>query len=91
MTLSVYSLFQLQGAFSKNLPMLLSCRLLTGIAGSSRTYGFVNLVLLRMLTPRFPAIALTNAGGAVSDIWNFRERGLASAIYATVPFLGPGT
>ncbi|KAG6829666.1 hypothetical protein H0H92_003909 [Tricholoma furcatifolium] len=33
--------------------------------------------------------ALTNAGGAVSDIWNARERGLASAIYATVPFLGP--
>ncbi|KAG6833185.1 hypothetical protein H0H87_010247 [Tephrocybe sp. NHM501043] len=25
----------------------------------------------------------------VSDIWNARERGLASAIYATVPFLGP--
>ncbi|KXN87747.1 hypothetical protein AN958_08223 [Leucoagaricus sp. SymC.cos] len=68
MTLSVYSLFQLQGAFSKNLPTLLSCRLITGIAGSS---------------------PLTNAGGAVSDIWNFRERGLASAIYATVPFLGP--
>lgn len=35
-------------------------------------------------------LALTNAGGAVSDIWNARERGLASAIYATVPFLGPG-
>lgn len=68
MTLSVYSLFQIQGAFSKNLPTLLSCRLLTGITGSS---------------------PLTNAGGAVSDIWNFRERGLASAIYATVPFLGP--
>ena len=36
------------------------------------------------------ASALTNAGGAVSDIWNAHERGLASAIYATVPFLGPG-
>ncbi|KAF9450774.1 MFS general substrate transporter [Macrolepiota fuliginosa MF-IS2] len=67
-TISVYTLFQLQGALSKNLPTLLSCRLLTGIAGSS---------------------PLTNAGGAVSDIWSFRERGLASAIYATVPFLGP--
>lgn len=32
--------------------------------------------------------ALTNAGGAVSDIFNARERGLASSIYATVPFLG---
>ncbi|KAG6861731.1 hypothetical protein C0995_012735 [Termitomyces sp. Mi166 len=32
---------------------------------------------------------LSNAGGTISDIWNARERGLASAIYATVPFLGP--
>ena len=37
-----------------------------------------------------PPAALTNAGGTVSDIWSPRERGLASAIYATVPFLGPG-
>ncbi|PPQ89058.1 hypothetical protein CVT25_006430 [Psilocybe cyanescens] len=67
-TLSLYTVFQLEGALGRNLGTLLSCRLLTGIFGSS---------------------PLTNAGGAVSDIWNFRERGLASAIYATVPFLGP--
>ncbi|TFK72561.1 MFS general substrate transporter [Pluteus cervinus] len=67
-TLSAYTLFQLEGSLGHNLPTLLSCRLLTGIFGSS---------------------PLTNAGGAVSDIWNARERGLASAIYATVPFLGP--
>ncbi|KAF8906065.1 major facilitator superfamily domain-containing protein [Gymnopilus junonius] len=67
-TLSLYTVFQLQGALGRNLGALLSCRLLTGIFGSS---------------------PLTNAGGVVSDIWNFRERGLASAIYSTVPFLGP--
>ncbi|KAF5386739.1 hypothetical protein D9615_001788 [Tricholomella constricta] len=67
-TLSVYAVFQIGGSLGHNLPTLLSCRLLTGIFGSS---------------------PLTNAGGAVSDIWNARERGLASAIYATVPFLGP--
>ncbi|KDR73421.1 hypothetical protein GALMADRAFT_608214 [Galerina marginata CBS 339.88] len=67
-TLSLYAVFQLEGALGRNLGTLLSCRLLTGIFGSS---------------------PLTNAGGAVSDIWNFRERGLASAIYASVPFLGP--
>ncbi|KAG5645832.1 hypothetical protein DXG03_005173 [Asterophora parasitica] len=69
MTLSAYAAFQIGGSLGHNLPTLLSCRLLTGIFGSS---------------------PLTNAGGAVSDIWNARERGLASAIYATVPFLGPG-
>ncbi|KAF8160601.1 major facilitator superfamily domain-containing protein [Pholiota molesta] len=68
LTLTLYTIFQIQGALSRNLASLLSCRLLTGIFGSS---------------------PLTNAGGAVSDIWSFRERGLASAIYATVPFLGP--
>ncbi|PPQ66843.1 hypothetical protein CVT26_009622 [Gymnopilus dilepis] len=67
-TLSLYTAFQLEGALGRNLGALLSCRLLTGIFGSS---------------------PLTNAGGVVSDIWNFRERGLASAIYSTVPFLGP--
>ncbi|RDB24165.1 Efflux pump FUBT [Hypsizygus marmoreus] len=67
-TLSAYLVFQLGGSIGHNLAALLSCRLLTGIFGSS---------------------PLTNAGGAVSDIWNARERGLASAIYATVPFLGP--
>ncbi|TFK42877.1 major facilitator superfamily domain-containing protein [Crucibulum laeve] len=67
-TLSLYTVFQIPGALSKNLPTLLACRLLTGTFGAS---------------------PLTNAGGAVGDIWNFRERGLASAIYATVPFLGP--
>lgn len=102
MTLSVYTLFQLQGALSKNLAALLSCRLITGITGSSRksfphpTHRLIKVqinetTLLNSLNSPFLIIALTNAGGAVSDIWNFRERGLASAIYATVPFLGPGT
>ena len=45
--------------------------------------------LSSLLPPSSPRLALTNAGGTVSDIWSFRERGLASAIYATVPFLGP--
>ncbi|KAF8803571.1 MFS general substrate transporter [Phlegmacium glaucopus] len=68
-TISIYTVFQLEGALSHNLPTLLSCRLITGICGAS---------------------PFTNGGGVISDIWNARERGLASAIYATVPFLGPG-
>jgi len=76
-----------QGALSHNLATLLSCRLLTGIFGSSREFFFLQ-VQKYLKAHDFPA--LTNAGGAISDIWSFRERGLASAIYATVPFLGPG-
>lgn len=37
-----------------------------------------------------PSLALTNAGGAIADIFNARERGIASAIYSTAPYLGPG-
>lgn len=35
-TLSAYMLFQLGGSLGRDLPSLLSCRLLTGIFGASR-------------------------------------------------------
>ena len=35
-------------------------------------------------------LALPNAGGTIADIWNARERALATAFYSTAPFLGPG-
>ncbi|CDO76524.1 hypothetical protein BN946_scf184750.g4 [Trametes cinnabarina] len=34
-------------------------------------------------------VALTNAGGALSDMWTPRERGIASALYGTAPWMGP--
>ncbi|KAJ7489949.1 MFS general substrate transporter [Mycena galericulata] len=68
-TLAAYTGFQLLGCLARhNLYALLSCRLLTGIFGSS---------------------PLVNAPAQISDIWNARERGLASAIYSVMPFLGP--
>ncbi|KAG2020659.1 multidrug transporter [Coprinopsis cinerea AmutBmut pab1-1] len=53
------------------------------------SHNVATLLSCRLLTGIFGASPLTNAGGTISDIFNFRERGLASAIYATVPFLGP--
>ncbi|KAF5365776.1 hypothetical protein D9758_003157 [Tetrapyrgos nigripes] len=47
------------------------------------------LLACRLLTGIFGSSPLTNAGGTIADIWDARERGLASAIYASVPFLGP--
>ncbi|KZP24834.1 MFS general substrate transporter [Athelia psychrophila] len=67
-TYSLYTLLHLGGALGQNTATLLTCRLLSGIFGSS---------------------PLTNAGGTLADIWNARERGVATAIYATAPFLGP--
>lgn len=34
--------------------------------------------------------AFTNSGGALADIWVPRERGIASSLYASAPFMGPG-
>ncbi|KAJ7470516.1 MFS general substrate transporter [Mycena latifolia] len=68
-TLSAFTVFQLEGCLAgNNIYALLSCRLLTGIFGSS---------------------PLVNAPAQISDIWNARERGLASAVYSGMPFLGP--
>ncbi|KAL0947203.1 hypothetical protein HGRIS_013320 [Hohenbuehelia grisea] len=47
------------------------------------------LLICRFLSGTVGSSPLTNSGGTISDIWNPRERGLATAIYATVPFLGP--
>jgi hypothetical protein len=84
--MSLYTAFQLQGALAPGISDLLACRLLTGIFGSSRK----PLPYEEIVPPQLPLSALTNAGGTVADIWGFKERGLASAIYAIVPFLGPG-
>ncbi|KAF7304748.1 Efflux pump FUBT [Mycena kentingensis (nom. inval.)] len=68
-TLGAYTLFQLQGCLTtNNIYALLSCRLLTGIFGSS---------------------PLTNAPSQIADIWSPQQRGLASAVYSIMPFLGP--
>lgn len=68
-TLTAFTIFQLEGCLARgNIYALLSCRLLTGIFGSS---------------------PLVNAPAQISDIWNERERGLASAVYSGMPFLGP--
>ena len=82
-----YTLLHLGGALAHNSATLLSCRLLSGVFGSARSlqYPLFPFPVLTFLL----ALALTNSGGALSDFWNFRERGLATAIYATAPFLGP--
>ncbi|KAJ3849961.1 MFS general substrate transporter [Lentinula lateritia] len=57
--------------------------------GGAFARNITTVLIVRSLTGIFGASPLTNAGGAVADIFSPRERGLASAIYAAVPFLGP--
>ncbi|KAH9952218.1 MFS general substrate transporter, partial [Amylocystis lapponica] len=57
--------------------------------GGSLAHNVQTLLATRALAGIFGSAPFSNAGGALSDIWIARERGIASSIYATAPFLGP--
>ncbi len=56
-----------------------------------RPVGFIPVSSAFYLYADSWPIALTNAGGALTDMWIARERGFASSIYGTAPWMGPGT
>ncbi|TFK55294.1 MFS general substrate transporter [Heliocybe sulcata] len=57
--------------------------------GGALGHNIATLLATRFLAGVFGSSPLTNAGGAISDIWNPRERGVATSLYATAPWLGP--
>ncbi|ETW85534.1 major facilitator superfamily [Heterobasidion irregulare TC 32-1] len=57
--------------------------------GGALGHNVPTILTTRLLSGIFGSSPLTNAGGAISDIFNARERGVASAIYSTAPYLGP--
>lgn len=58
--------------------------------GYIRVFSYVSIFTRKALPlTGSPLKALTNAGGALSDFWVPRERGLATALYATGTYLGP--
>ncbi|EPQ58477.1 MFS general substrate transporter [Gloeophyllum trabeum ATCC 11539] len=57
--------------------------------GGALGHNIATLLSTRFLAGVFGSSPLTNAGGAISDIWNPRERGVATSLYATAPWLGP--
>ncbi|KAJ6547315.1 major facilitator superfamily domain-containing protein [Mycena capillaripes] len=60
---------------------------LQGCIAGSNVYA---LLSCRFLTGIFGSSPLTNAPSQIADIWNARERGLASAIYSIwPPIIGP--
>ncbi|KAM0546936.1 hypothetical protein ACHAPJ_010596 [Fusarium lateritium] len=48
-----------------------------------------SLLVFRFLAGAFGSSPLTNAGGAIADMFPASQRGLAMAIFAAMPFLGP--
>ncbi|KAK4157940.1 putative transporter mfs2 [Chaetomidium leptoderma] len=58
-------------------------------AGAAGAQNMHTLLILRFFAGSFGASPLTNAGGVIADMFNAKERGLASSVFAMAPFLGP--
>lgn len=58
-----------------------------GVAAASQ--NIESLIIFRFLAGVFGSSPLTNSGGTISDMFNAKERGLATAYFAAAPFLGP--
>ncbi|TFY71750.1 hypothetical protein EVG20_g1245 [Dentipellis fragilis] len=59
--------------------------------GGALAHNVATILITRLLAGISGSAPLTNAGGAISDIFTARERGIAAALYSTAPFLGPVT
>ncbi|KAF6831543.1 major facilitator superfamily transporter [Colletotrichum plurivorum] len=58
-------------------------------AGAAGAQNIETLIILRFFAGAFGSSPLTNAGGVIADMFSASERGLATAIFAAAPFLGP--
>ncbi|TPX14316.1 uncharacterized protein E0L32_005512 [Thyridium curvatum] len=58
-------------------------------AGAAGAQNIATLMILRFFAGSFGSSPLTNAGGVIADMFSADERGLATAIFAAAPFLGP--
>ena len=59
------------------------------VGASAGCKNMASLLVFRFLAGTFGASPLTNAGGVIADLFSVSQRGLASSIFATAPFMGP--
>ncbi|OTA61998.1 polyamine transporter 1 [Hypoxylon sp. EC38] len=58
-------------------------------AGAAGSQNIQTLVILRFFAGTIGSSPLTNSGGVIADMFPATKRGLATALFATAPFLGP--
>ncbi|KAI0378743.1 polyamine transporter 1 [Hypomontagnella monticulosa] len=58
-------------------------------AGAAGSQNIWTLIILRFFAGTFGSSPLTNSGGVIADMFTAKDRGLATALFATAPFLGP--
>ncbi|KAI3318550.1 MFS transporter [Xylariaceae sp. AK1471] len=59
------------------------------VSATAGCKSIAQLLVFRLLSGTFGASPLTNSGGIISDMFSASERGLAVALFASAPFLGP--
>ncbi|KAL8402031.1 hypothetical protein RB596_008690 [Gaeumannomyces avenae] len=57
--------------------------------GAAAAPNMTGLIVLRFFAGVFGSSPLTNSGGVLADMFEADERGLATALFAAAPFLGP--
>jgi multidrug resistance protein len=57
--------------------------------GCAVSQNIQTLVILRFFAASFGSSPLTNAGGVIADIFESADRGVAMAVFAIAPFMGP--
>jgi hypothetical protein len=76
--------------YGRQIPFFISYLALTAFnAGAAGAPTMAALIVLRFFAGAFGSSPLTNAGGIIADMFEARERGLATALFAMAPFLGP--
>ncbi|KAI0880821.1 polyamine transporter 1 [Annulohypoxylon maeteangense] len=58
-------------------------------AGAAGSPNIQTLIILRFFAGTIGSSPLTNSGGVIADMFPATKRGLATALFATAPFLGP--
>ena len=56
-------------------------------AGAAGASNIQSLIILRFLAGTFGASPMTNAGGVIADMFSANERGMATAVFATAPYV----
>lgn len=76
--------------YGRQIPFFISYMALTAFnAGAAGAPTMAALIVLRFFAGSFGSSPLTNAGGVIADMFDAQQRGLASALFAMAPFLGP--
>ncbi|CAK7266641.1 hypothetical protein SEPCBS119000_002133 [Sporothrix epigloea] len=57
--------------------------------GAAVSQNMRTLIIMRFFAGAFGSSPLTNAGGVIADMFSAADRGLATAVFAAAPFLGP--